>query len=164
MDMVHPIFGLLELDDLDRPAAIQPIRFAGREKEIKISFEDGEIPEAYSLTYAALTEKLDSIAPDILRAILNYQHEHYHDSGHTEEFLYFETAADVSAHTELFEISLRSGLSGSGLRGETADHEKPGRYAVLLFSAEWVGDDYGVLSVALANEQVVCVTDQAITE
>ena len=145
MGMVHPIFGLLELDDLDRPAAIQPIRFAGREREIKISFEDEEIPETYSRTYAALTEKLDSIAPDILRAILNYQHEHYHDSGHTEDFPYFETAADVLAHTELFEISLRSGPSTAGLRGETADHGEPGRYAVLLFSAEWVGDDYGVL-------------------
>ena len=37
------------------------------------------------------------------------------------------------------------------------------RYVVLLFETHWVNDDYRILSVALANEKVVYVTDENIT-
>lgn len=159
METVHPVFGPLDLDDLDRLTARKTIRFAGRDTAVTISFENEEIPEAYSRTYAALTEKLEG-GSEILMAILRYQREHYHDSGHTEDFPCFETPADVLAHTTLFEIALRDGFPGiAAPSGET-----PGRCAVLLFSAEWVSDDYGVLSAALVNEQAVLIRDQALIE
>lgn len=160
METTHPVFGTLTPDDLDRLTAAKTIRFAGRDTAVTISFQNEEIPEAYSRTYAALTENLDSIAAEILRAIREYQHEHHHDSGHTASFPRFETDADVLAHTALFELALHGELPAAG----PEDSGGPGRYAVLLFSADWVGDDYGVLSVALANEQVVLVTDQSILE
>lgn len=162
METTHPVFGTLAPDDLDRLTAAKTIRFAGRDTAVTISFQDEEIPEAYSRTYAALTENLDSIAAEILRAIREYQHKHHHDSGHTASFPRFETDADVLAHTALFELALCGELPGVAARPE--DGGEPGRYAVLLFSADWVGDDYRVLSVALANERVVCVTDQSILE
>lgn len=48
-----------------------------------------------------------------------------------------------------------------GIKIQSESKEK--RNAVLEFSADWVNDDYRVLSVNLINEEIIAVTDQAIS-
>ncbi|MEW4413436.1 hypothetical protein [Clostridium sp. AN503] len=76
------------------------------------------------------------------------------DTDHTNSFLKFETAQDVLDNTELYGIQIET---------QSPDNQDD-RYVVLLFNAEWVNDDYRILSVALVNEKVDEVTDQNLTD
>lgn len=170
MDLLHPIFGELELNDFEEYEAIRHIKFSGLEKEVKITFDD-EINEEHCQTYQSFIENLDRITPDIIQSIIEYQKECHDYTDYTASFKYFENTNDLLENTELFEIVLQTELHGvvtdSNLYHKVMKEELNGteeeRYVVLLFEAKWVNDDYRILSVALANEKVIYVTDENIT-
>ncbi|WP_336046231.1 DUF6985 domain-containing protein [Solibacillus ferritrahens] len=170
MDLLHPIFGELELNEFEEYEAIRLIKFSGLEKKVKITFDD-EINEEHCRAYQSFIENLDRITPDIIQSIIEYQNECHDDTDYTASFKYFENTNDVIESTELFEIALQTELHGgvtdSNLYHKVMKEELDGieeeRYVVLLFEANWVNDDYRILSVALANEKVIYVTDENIT-
>ncbi|MDD5794160.1 MAG: hypothetical protein PUD42_05265 [Clostridiales bacterium] len=171
MDLVHPIFGELKLDEYTGYEGTKLINFSGREREVRITFDE-EISEKHCQAYKSFIEKLDEITPDIIQSIIKYQNEIHDDSDYTASFKYFKTAEDVLENTELLEITLQvdlyeivkeSELYHKVMQEELNDTED-GRFVVLVFGAEWVNDDYHLLSVALANEKVVYVTDENITD
>lgn len=170
MDLVHPIFGDLTLNDYDEYQATKFINFSGIEKEVEITFDD-EISEKHCTSYQFFIENLDKITPDIIQSIIEYQNEHHDYTDYSASFKYFETTEDVLENTALLEISLQielhgivkdSALYNKVIKEEANAVENP-RLVVLVFEAEWVNDDYHLLSVALMNEKVVYVTDQNIT-
>lgn len=65
MDLLHPIFGKLELNEFDEYQAITLIKFSGLEKEVKITFDD-EINEKHCRAYQYFIENLDRITADII--------------------------------------------------------------------------------------------------
>ncbi len=170
MDLLHPVFGKLGLNEYEEYEAIRLIKFSGLEKEVRITFDD-EITEEHCQAYQSFLENLDKITPDIIQSIIEYQNEHHDDTDHTASFKYFENARDVLENTGLFEIVLQTELFGvvthselyCKVMKEELNSIGKGRYVVLLFEAEWINDDYRILSVALANEKVIYVTEENIT-
>ena len=166
MVLLHPILGELELNEFEEYEAIRLIKFSGLEKKVKITFDD-EINEEHCRAYQSFIENLDRITPDIIHSM----NECHDDTDYTASFKYFENTNDIIESTELFEIALQTELHGgvtdSNLYHKVMKEELDGieeeRYVVLLFEANWVNDDYRILSVALANEKVIYVTDENIT-
>ena len=143
MDLLHPIFGELELNEFEEYEAIRLIKFSGLEKKVKITFDD-EINEEHCRAYQSFIENLDRITPDIIHSIIEYQNECHDDTDYTASFKYFENTNDVIESTELFEIALQTELHGgvtdSNLYHKVMKEELDGieeeRYVVLLVWSE----------------------------
>lgn len=91
---------------------------------------------------------------DVLQSIIEYQNDEWDSTDYTQSFPKFKTVDDVLENVELTRITLEA---------RPPEYRKQeGRYIILLFNAEWVNDDYRLLSVALINENVVEVSDQDI--
>lgn len=158
MQESHPLFGELEYDDYEGYITKTVVEFSGQEKEIELVISEtngnGGIEKGHCEAYEAMLANWDKIEPDVLQAIIEYQNEHWDDTDHTQSYPKFKTVEDVLENAELI-----------GIRIEARPHEYlelEGRFIVLLFSAEWVNNDYELLSVALVNEKVIRVTDQDI--
>ncbi|MDE6984517.1 MAG: hypothetical protein K2O99_08295 [Lachnospiraceae bacterium] len=171
MEQLHPVFGKLTETEFGDYEAVRRIPFAGTDVEVQVTF-DGPVTDEHSRAYLALVENLDRITPDILQAVLEYQNAHYDDTDHTSSFAYFGSAQDVLENTVLYGIALQTRLfhivTDSDRYREAVedpqDTAQKQRCAVLLFDADWVNDDYRILSVALANEHVVYVTQGNISD
>ena len=148
---IHPLFGELEYDyDYEEYKTDIIVAISG--KETKVELIISEIEEVHCATYKALMGNWGKIIQNVLQSILEYQNEEWGATNHTQSFPFFKTVDDVLEHTELFGIRLH------------AHPEQEGQYVILSFSAECVNNDYRVLSVALINEKVAEVTDQAICD
>lgn len=158
MQLSHPLFGELEYDDYEGYKTKATVLFSGKETEVELilseTFGSGGVEQEHAEAYHALIEHRDTIVPDILKAIIQYQHEEWDSSDHTQSFPKFKTIDDVLKNVELTRITIE-------VRPPEYRNQE-GRYIILLFGAEWVNDDYRLLSVALLNETVVEVTDQDI--
>jgi hypothetical protein len=132
--------------------------FSGKETEVELIISEtlgnGGIEKEHCEAYEALLANWDKIVPDVLQAIIKYQNDEWDSTDYTQSFPKFKTVNDVLENIELTSITINS------LTPEYREQE--GRYVILIFGAEWVNDDYHLLSVALINEKVVEVTDQDI--
>ncbi len=158
MQVSHPLFGKLEYDDYEGYITKTVVMFSGKETEVELiiseTLGDGGIETQHSEAYEALIVNWTKIVSDVLQAIIEYQNEEWDSTDHTQSFPKFKMVDDVLENVELTRITLEA---------KPPEYRKQeGRYIVLLFNAEWVNDDYGLLSVALINEKVVEVSDQAI--
>lgn len=158
MQESHPLFGELEYDEYEGFITKKVVLFSGEEAEIELvisdPYEEGEIQEEHCEAYEAMLASWDKVVPDVLQAIIKYQNEHWDDSDHTQSYPMFKTVNDVLEHVKLISIRI-----------DAQPHESlelEGRFVVLIFSAEWVNNDYKLLSVALVKEKVIEVTDQDI--
>lgn len=157
--MKHHIFGELEFNpDKEEYETKKILCFGGKEMELTITlsetFGNGGVEDGHIRAYEALIRNWDKITNDVLNAMIEYQNRSWEDTDHTNSFLKFETAQDVLDNTELYGIQIET---------QSPDNQDE-RYVVLLFNAEWVNDDYRILSVALVNEKVDEVTDQNLTD
>ena len=158
MQITHPIFGELAYDDYDGYTAKKIFPFADKEVEIELVLEENEvgsgIEEFHCEAFKNLMANWDKTIPNVLQAIIKYQNEEWSSTDHTQSFPKFNTHCDVLENVKLFGIKITTLILG---------HEKEdGCYVVLLFGANWVNEDYGVLSVALDGENVIEVSDQDI--
>ncbi|GEM_PF-3609746 len=158
MKETHPLFGPLEYDDYLGYTTSTTVLFSGKKTEVELIISEtlgnGGIEEIHCDTYNVLIENWEEIVPDVLQAIIKYQNTEWGASDHTQSFPMFKTMNDVLENVELIRITLEAGIPEY--------RKQEGRYVVLLFSAEWVNNDYRLLSVALINEKVVEVTDQDV--
>lgn len=154
MDLIHTKFGHLIYDDNNRYVMKKSLFFCGRKYDIDIYFSgyynNEDISEAHCVTYEALIANWDKVTSTVIEKIILFQNDEWDSSDHTMSFKKFETTVDVLDHTKFYGITIQSD-----------DIEE--RNAVLEFNADWVNDDYRLLSVSLINEEVVEVTDQAIS-
>jgi hypothetical protein len=158
MQVSHPLFGELEYDDYEGYVTKKIVMFSGKETEVELIISEtlgnGGIEKEHCEAYEALLANWDKIVPDVLQAIIKYQNDEWDSTDYTQSFPKFKTVNDVLENIELTSITINS------LTPEYREQE--GRYVILIFGAEWVNDDYHLLSVALINEKVVEVTDQDI--
>ena len=158
----HPLFGQLEYDDYEGYKTNIIVKVRGEEIKIELIiseylFGDGGIEEAHCEAYIALMENWDNIMQDVFQNIIEYQNDEWDSTDYSASFPLFESIDDVVKNTKITGITLNLHPEEYGMfRGQE------GRFVVLLFNAEWVNDDYRILSVALINEKVVEVTDQNI--
>lgn len=156
--MYHPLFGELEYDEDEYEGykAKAVVTFKGKETEVDLMLSevlgDGGVEETHCEAYKAMMENWDQIVAEALQAALEYQNESWEDSDHTMSFPKFKTVEDVLDNIELFSIKIEA--------RPPMDFDQDGRYIVLIFEAEWVNNDYRLLSVGLYNEKVDEVTDQ----
>jgi hypothetical protein len=155
MQVIHPLFGELEYDDYEGYKTKKIVSFSGKETEIELIIKtDNEIEKDYCETYETLMINWDEIVPNVIQAIIQYQNEEWSSTDHTQSFPQFKTPCDVLENIKLFGIKIATLIMG---------HKKQkGCYVVLTFEAEWVNDDYGILSVALDDGKVIEVSDQDI--
>ncbi len=158
MQVSHPLFGELEYDDYEGYITKTVVMFSGKETEVELiiseTLGDGGIEQSHCEAYEALIENWNKFLPDILQSILEYQNKEWDSTDYTQSFPKFKTVDDLLDNIELTRITLEA---------QPPEYRRQeGRYIVLLFNVEWVNDDYGLLSVALINEKVVEVSDQAI--
>lgn len=154
MELSHPVFGELDYDEVEGYITQTVVPFLGKDREVELVLSElwgeGGIEPQHVEAYEAMKRNWDALVADMVQAIIHYQNENWDSSDHTQSFPVFKTVEDVREHVELISIKLEAG---------TPDDQE-GRYIVIVFSAEWVNNDYGVLSVGLINEKVVQVTDQ----
>ena len=158
---VDPFFGELEYDEYEGYKTFVVVKIQGKDTKVDlvISNRYGRIENAHNEAFEALMKNWDNIIQVVFQSIIEYQDTHWYDTDHMQSFPKFETMDDVVRHTEIFNITLMLHPEHFGqFRG------LEGRFAVLLFGADWVNDDYRILSVALINEKVVEVTDQNLTD
>lgn len=185
----HPIFGILTKDDYNEYRGTYNIHFTGVKQKVELTleiFDDNDLEyfveeglyekynneilfEEYSTIYQSFIKNLDKITPEILKNIREYQNECYYNSDHTASFKYFENDKDVIENIELLQIVLQCNPFGivteTKLYQEMAkDEEDEIKCIVLVFYAEWVNDDYRLLSVAIVNEKVIYVTEESISD
>jgi len=99
----------------------------------------------------------DNILSGVYKSIIEYQNERWGDNDQTVSFPKFKTLQDAIDNTKLVGITISIHPEEFGqFRGQK------GRFAVLMFDAEWVADDARTLSVALINEKVAEITSQEI--
>lgn len=157
MQISHPLFGELEYDDYEGYKAKTIITFSDKETEVDLILSEiygnGGIEEEHCKAYEALIANWGNIVPEVLQAIIKYQNEEWDSTDYTQSFPKFKTVNDVFENVELIGITVEAGLP---------EYQEEGRYIILLFDAEWVNNDYRLLSVALINEKVVEVSDQDI--
>lgn len=158
MKLSHPLFQELEYDDYGGYKTKAVFPFSGKEGEVDLilseTFGNGGIEPGHCTAYEALLAGWQTIVPEVLYAILSYQNDEWGATDHTQSFPKFQTVEDVLEYTAFIGITLHAcSPDYLGARG---------RYAVLLFHAEWVNNDYRLLSVALLNEKVVEVSDQEL--
>jgi len=158
----HPLFGELVYDeDCEKYEGKTTVKLQNRAAEIDFRidciFGMGVLEETHCETYNALMKDWDNILSDVYKSIIQYQNERWGDNDHTASFPKFKTLQDAIDNTSLFEITISIHPEEFGLfKGQE------GRFVVLMFDAEWVGDDARALSVALINEKVMEVTSQEI--
>lgn len=156
MKVSHPLFGELEYDDYVGYQTKTVVMFSGNEIEIDLVISEtlgnGGIEKAHCEAYEALTLNWDKMVPKVLQAVMEYQNEEWDSTDYTQSFPKFQTVDDVLANIELTRITLEV--------RPPMYREIEGRYIVLLFHAEWVNNDYRLLSVAMVNEEVTEVSDQ----
>ena len=188
MSLLNEIFPKLDLNNCEDYEYSKIIKFLNSKKEVDIRFQEiyefdeeeetfekyseyvRESEERYYYTYMNFIKDLENITPDIIKNIIKYQNEHYEDNDYTKSFKYFENAKDVIDNVELLTISIRNETYGHiekecikmfpELKNDIQYLKV--RVLVLIFYAEWVTDDYKLLSVALVNEKVVFVTEAYI--
>lgn len=158
MQVSHPLFGELEYDDYEGYKTKTVVMFSGKETEIELIISEtlgtGGIEKEHCQAYEALIANWDKIVSDVLQSIIEYQNDEWDSTDYTQSFPKFKTVDDVLENVELTRITLEA---------RPPEYRKQeGRYIILLFNAEWVNDDYRLLSVALINENVVEVSDQDI--
>ena len=158
MQITHPIFGELWYDDYHGYTAKKIVSFADKEAEIEIVLKENEvgsgIEEAHCETFKNLMANWDRTMPNVLQAIIKYQNEEWSSTDHSQSFPIFKSPCDVLENVELCGIKIASLIQG---------HKKEdGCYVVLTFGADWVNDDYRLLSVALDGEKIVKVSDQHV--
>lgn len=158
MQISYSLFGELEYDDYEGYKTKTVVMFSDKEKEVDLVISEtlgnGGIEKEHCEAYEALIVNWDKIVPNILQSIIEYQNEEWDSTDYTQSFPKFKTVEDVLENIELTSITIEA---------QPPEYRKQkGRYIILLFSAEWVNDDYGLLSVALINEKVVEVSDQDI--
>lgn len=158
MQISHPLFGELEYDEYEGYVTETVVMFSGKETEIELTISEtlgnGGIEKEHCDAYEALLINWDKIVPDVLKSIIEYQNEEWDSTDYTQSFTKFQTVEDVLENTELISIKIEA--------TPPEYRNQKGRYIILIFSAEWVNNDYRLLSVALINEKVVEVTDQDI--
>lgn len=157
--MKHDVLGELELnEDREEYEAKKTLSFGQKEVGLTITlsetFGNGDVEDGHIKAYEALIKNWDKITSNVLNAIIEYQNKNWENTVHTNSFKKFETIQDVLDNTELYGIQIET---------QSPDN-KNDRYVVLLFNAEWVNDDYRILSVALVNEKVDEITDQNLTD
>lgn len=154
MELFHTKLGHLVYDEYNRYVMKKSLIFCGKENEIEIYFrgyyDNEDITEVHCDTYDALFANWEKIVPKVVETIIYYQNEQWDFTNHTMSFKKFENTSDVLDNTEFYGITIQS-------------DSKEKRNTVLEFNADWVNDDYRLLSVELINEEVVEVTDQAIS-
>ncbi len=182
-------FGTLTKTYFNRYETVSNINFIGIQNEIELKFEtfsDEDLKyfseegiyeeynnellfEEYSTIYQSFIKNLDKITPEILQAIRKYQNECYDDSDYTSSFKYFENDKDVIENIELLQITFQ--IDPFGVVKDTKlykemvkDKENELKCMVLVFNAEWVNDDYRLLSVAIVNEKVVYVSEENLSD
>lgn len=153
-----PLFGVLSYDDYEGYKGKLSLDFSKKTIEIELIlselFGESGIEQSHYDTYRMLMKKWGSIVEEVVRAILAYQNENWDSTDHSQSFSKFETVDDVLENIELIQLTIEAKAPSF--------YHRDGRYAVLLFSAEWVNDDYGLLSVVLIDEAIVKITDQAV--
>ena len=157
--MKHDIMGELKLnEDREEYETKKTLTFGPKEVEITITlsetFGNGGVEDGHIKAYEALMKNWDKIISDVLNAIIEYQNKIWESTVHTNSFKKFETTQDVLDNTALYGIQIET---------QSPDN-KNDRYVVLLFNAEWVNDDYRILSIALINEKIDEITDQNLTD
>ncbi|MGL4695503.1 DUF6985 domain-containing protein [Enterococcus larvae] len=158
MENNHLLFGKLTYDEYDGYRGKIPVSFSGNEEEVELIiseiFGDGGIEDGHREAYDMLSKNWEDVVQEVVQSVLIYQNEIWDSTDHTQCFPKFQTENDVLKNIELISITLEA--KAPDFRGQQ------GRYAVMVFNAEWVNDDYHLLSVALINEKVVEISDQAI--
>jgi hypothetical protein len=165
----HPLFGRIKVDRDDEEIygyiAKTSVMFSGKKVKVDVNIPPGDkeglIEQKYCDTYEALLSNWDKIMPEVLQAVIKYQNERWDLSDPTHnirQFPRFKTVDDVLRNIDPVSIEIETNPSQYN-----TDKDKRGRYAVLVFYAAWVNEDYGLLSVALVDEKVTLVTDQAIS-
>lgn len=158
MRVSHPLFGELEYDEYGGYQTKTTLFFSGKDTEVELTlaedFDEAGILTAHCDTFEALMKSWPQIAADVVRSILKYQNEEWDATDYTQSFPRFTSAEEVLQNITFLGVTLEARPP----RQLAAN----GRFCVLLFHAEWVNNDYRLLSVALSNEKVVLVTDQAL--
>ncbi|MDR2945626.1 MAG: hypothetical protein LBV79_02620 [Candidatus Adiutrix sp.] len=165
MPVAHPLFGELEYnEECEEYQGTIVMMFAGAKTPVELKIaefaEQSGIETLHCATYEALTTNWNAIEPAVLQAIVEYQNEEWSSTDYTQSFPQFETADDAARNVALcgVKLELKRGEQTAGAEWQKLDD----RYAVLYFNAEWVNNDYRVLSVELTNEEVTQVSDQDI--
>lgn len=154
----NPLFGVLSYDDYEGYRGKVSLDFSSKTAEVELILSEvlgeGGIEQSHYDAYRMLMKKWTLIVEEVLWAILAYQNKNWDSTDYSQSFSKFETIDDVLENIELIQLTIEA---------KTPDfYHQDGRYIVLLFTAEWVNDDYGLLSVVLIDEIIVKVTDQAV--
>lgn len=154
MDLFHTKLGYLIYDEYSKYIMEKKLLFCGKEYHIDIYFNgyyyNEDITAFHCTTYDAIISNWDTIQSTVIEKIILFQNDEWDASDHTMSFKKFETTNDVLDHTKFYGITIQT--------ENINEHD-----IVLEFNADWVNDDYRILSVHLMNEEVVEVTDQAIS-